>query len=260
MQRIWNGEFIVKYAEDESLQFSPASLQHKSGFLAHFRISKANVPRYQNALQILLSIVFLSLYTATVNTANDDGYLDTAEGMLFLFALAYLCDEISKIFKVGRAYIGFWNIINLLLYTIFSAAFVMRMVAFTMARDSDKRTELVVVSYQVMSAAAPLMWTRMLLYLDIYRFFGVLMIVTQEMLKESLVFVALLAIIVVGFLQAFLGFDSADGRLDVAVKILNSVVQSTLGSPAFELYEGSFALVLYYLFTFIISVVLLNIL
>lgn len=260
MQRVWNGDYIVKYADDESLQFSPAPTRHKAGFLSHFRIIRANVPRYQNALQILLSIAFLSLYTATVNTANDDGYLDAAEGMLFLFALGYLCDEISKIFKVGKAYIGFWNIINLLLYTIFSAAFVMRMVAFTLPKESDKRIDLVVVSYQVMSAAAPLMWTRMLLFLEIYRFFGVLMIVTQEMLKESLVFVALLAIIVVGFLQAFLGFDSADGRLDLAVRILNSVVQSTLGSPVFDLYEGSFALILYYLFTFIISVVLLNIL
>lgn len=169
-------------------------------------------------------------------------------------------DELNKIWKVGTAYIGFWNVVNLVMYIVFTGAFVLRMVAFTMSQDSEKRSELVIISYQILASAAPLMWTRMLLYLDIYRFFGVLMIVTQEMLKESLVFVALLIIIVIGFLQAFLGFDSADGRLDVAVKILNSVVQSTLGSPTFEVYEGSFALVLYYIFTFIISVVLLNIL
>lgn len=260
MQKIWNGEYLVKYAEDESLQFSPADFRHKAGITGHFRLSRANVPRYQNLLQILLSVVFLTLYTVTVNTANDDGIMDPAEGFLFLFVLGYLCDEVSKIYKVGKAYIGFWNTLNLLLYSVFTGAFVLRVVAYTKRSQSEERTELVTISYQILSAAAPLMWTRMLLYLDIYRFFGVLMIITQQMLKESLVFVALLVIIVIGFLQAFLGFDSADGRLDVARKILNSVVQATLGSPTFELYEGSFALILYYLFTFVISVVLLNIL
>lgn len=259
MKRVWEGDFVVKYAEDESLQFSPASHLHKSDFLAHLRLSRANVPRYQNAFQLLLSVIFLGLYTATVNTANDDGYFDAAEALLFLFTLGYLCDEFSKVFKVGKSYIGFWNTVSLSLYTVFVGAFITRMVAFGY-QNADKRLHLVVISYRILSAASPLIWVRMLLYLDIYRFFGVLTIVTQEMLKESLVFVALLAVIVVGFLQAFLGFDSADGRLDVAVRILNSVVQSTLGSPTFELYEGSFALVLYYLFSFIISVVLLNIL
>lgn len=260
MQKIWSGDYLVKYAEDESLQFSPTSHQHKSGFAEHFRVSRASVPRYQNLLQVALSTVFLGLYTGTVNTANDDGIMDVVEVMLFLFVLGYLCDEISKIYKVGKAYVAFWNTVNLLLYTVFAGAFVMRMIAFGMSPGSKKRVDLVIVSYQILSSAAPLMWTRMLLYLDVYRFFGVLMIVTQEMLKESLVFVALLVILVIGFLQALLGFDSADGRLDVAVKILNSVVQSGLGSPTFELYEGSFALILYYLFTFVMSVILLNIL
>ncbi|CCG82591.1 putative Potassium ion channel Yvc1 [Taphrina deformans PYCC 5710] len=260
MQKIWTGEYLVKYAEDESLQFTPNSVHHKSGFFEHYRVARASVPRYQNLLQITLSTVFLGLYTGTVNTANDDGVMDAVEVMLFLFVLGYLCDEVSKIYKVGKAYIAFWNAVNLMLYTVFAGAFVMRMVAFTIPKDSKKRVDLVIVSYQILSSAAPLMWTRMLLYLDNYRFFGVLMVVTQEMLKESLVFVALLVIIVIGFLQALLGFDSADGRLDVAVKILNSVLQSGLGSPAFELYEGSFALVLYYLFTFIMSIILLNIL
>lgn len=260
MNKIWNGDYLVKYAEDESLQFSSSVHQHRHQFWDHFKVSRCNIPRYQNILQILLSVIFLALYTGTVNTANDDGSMDAVEVLMFLFVFGYLCDEAAKIWKVGKAYVGFWNTLNLTMYVIFAGAIILRFVAFSLSQESEKREHYVVVSYQILSSAAPLMWIRMLLYLDIYRFFGVLMVVTQEMLKESLVFVALLVVIVIGFLQAFIGFDSADGKLDLAVKILHTVVQSTLGSPVFEVYEGSFALILYYIFTFVISVVLLNIL
>lgn len=91
MQKVWNGEYLVKYAEDETLQFSPASHRHNAGFFDHYRVTRGNVPRYQNLLQIVLSVVFLALYTATVNTANDDGAMDGAEGLLFLFVLGYFC-------------------------------------------------------------------------------------------------------------------------------------------------------------------------
>ena len=260
MNKIWAGDYLVKYAEDESLQFQQSVHRHNHNFWDHFKVSRCNIPRYQNILQIFLSLVFLGLYTGTVNTANDNGDMDAVEVLMFLFVFGYLCDEALKIMKVGRAYVGFWNTLNLTMYVIFAGAIGLRFAAFSLSQDSEMRTHLVVISYQILSSAAPLMWIRMLLYLDIYRFFGVLMVVTQEMLKESLVFVALLVVIVIGFLQAFIGFDSADGRLDLAVKILHTVVQSTLGSPVFEVYEGSFALILYYIFTFVISVVLLNIL
>jgi hypothetical protein len=46
---------------------------------------------------------------------------------------------------------------------------------------------------------------RQLLYLDFFRFFGTMIIVLKEMLKESAVFFLLLLVIVAGFVQSFFG-------------------------------------------------------
>ena len=59
-------------------------------------------------------------------------------------------------------------------------------------------------------------WMRLLLYLDSVRFFGAMLVVLKVMMKESLIFFALLIVIVVGFLQAFIGLDSADNNADVS--------------------------------------------
>lgn len=53
-------------------------------------------------------------------------------------------------------------------------------------------------------------WGRLLLYLDGYRFFGAMLIIVKVMMKESLIFFALLVVVWVGFLQAFIGLDEAD--------------------------------------------------
>lgn len=59
-------------------------------------------------------------------------------------------------------------------------------------------------------------WMRLLLYLDSIRFFGAMLVVLKVMMKESLIFFALLIVIIVGFLQAFVGMDNADTNADVS--------------------------------------------
>ena len=70
------------------------------------------VPQYQNALQIIISLVFLALYTGAINTINPSGDLDVVEALLYLFTLGFIFDEAVKFWKVGRFYLGFWNIFN----------------------------------------------------------------------------------------------------------------------------------------------------
>lgn len=65
-------------------------------------------------------------------------------------------------------------------------------------------------------------WMRLLLYLDTIRFFGAMLVVLKVMMKESLIFFALLTVIVIGFLQAFIGMDNADSNTDATVFILQS--------------------------------------
>jgi hypothetical protein len=106
-------------------------------------------------------------------------------------------------------------------------------------------------------------WMRLLLYLDSIRFFGAMLVVLQVMMKESLIFFALLIVIIVGFLQAFIGMDNADSNADATVFILQAMANAVMQSPDFSGFDNfahPFGLILYYIFTFLIMVVLLNIL
>ena len=100
-------------------------------------------------------------------------------------------------------------------------------------------------------------WMRLLLYLDTFRFFGAMLVVLKVMMKESLIFFALLIVVMVGFLQAFIGMDQAEDNSEVTSFILQAMAQSVLQSPNFEGF-GNFAhpfgIILYYIFTFVVMV------
>lgn len=106
-------------------------------------------------------------------------------------------------------------------------------------------------------------WMRLLLYLDTIRFFGAMMVVLKVMMKESLIFFALLLVILIGFLQAFIGMDNADSNADATIFIVQAMANAVMQSPEFSGFDNfahPFGLILYYIFTFLIMVVLLNIL
>jgi hypothetical protein len=88
-------------------------------------------PVYQNATQIIISVLYLGLYTGVINTVNSDGDLDVVEIILYIFTFGFLCDEFAKFWKVGRFYIGFWNIFNMVLYALLTTSLVMRFLAFS---------------------------------------------------------------------------------------------------------------------------------
>jgi len=106
-------------------------------------------------------------------------------------------------------------------------------------------------------------WMRLLLYLDSIRFFGAMLVVLKVMMKESLIFFALLIVIIIGFLQAFIGMDNADSNADATGFILQAMANAVMQSPdfsGFDAFAPPFGIILYYIFTFLIMVVLLNIL
>lgn len=104
-------------------------------------------------------------------------------------------------------------------------------------------------------------------------------------MKESLIFFALLIVVLIGFLQAFIGMDSADDNAVTAIGFIstqmvccyqnsqeNRIQRSTnhpsqlnaiMGSPEFDQWDRfapPFGLILYYIYNFIIIVILLNVL
>ena len=214
-------------------------------------------PRYQNIVQIFFSVFFLALYTGAINTINSSGDLDIVEAILYIMTAGFVFDEISKFWKVGRYYIGFWNVFNNTLYALLSVSFIMRMIALGYHQGEHNRITYNKLSYNFLAFSAPMFWIRLLLYLDTYRFFGAMLVVLKVMMKESLIFFALLIIIMVGFLQAFIGLDEVDDGRKVTNFILQAMANSVMQSPdfgGFEKFAPPFGIILYYIFTFVVMV------
>lgn len=119
--------------------------------------------------QVLVSVLYLLLYTIAVNTVNARGDVDFIEGLLYILTLSFLIDEAIKFWKVGKNYISFWNSFNLTLYSLLAISFVLRIIALAHSVGSDGRNDYNILSYNFLAVTAPLVWSRMLLYLDSIR-------------------------------------------------------------------------------------------
>ncbi len=263
---LWRG-WLVQDEEDPS-RFIDYKDKTSTRYLDHFDPDRMRVPQYQNVLQVVVSLIFLGLYTGAINTINPGGELDVVEGLLYIFTLGFICDELGKFYKVGRYYLGFWNIFNSTLYTMLAVSFIFRCIALSYtehehpAKD-DPRKHFNKISYDWLAFSAPMFWMRMLLYLDTFRFFGAMLVVLKVMMQESLIFFALLIVVLIGFLQGFIGMDQADLKLESVSFIMQQMLNAIMGDPSFDVwddFESPFGLILYYIYNFIIIVILLNVL
>ena len=69
-------------------------------------------------------------------------------------------------------------------------------------------------------------WMRLLLYLDALRFLGTMLVILKVMMKESAIFFLLLALICIGFLQAFIGLDQIDNNDFITSFIIQAMANS----------------------------------
>lgn len=260
---LWHG-WIVQDDKDAG-KFIEYKHRHQPYYWLHFDADRMRTPLYQNGLQIFFTALYLVLFTQCINTVNEDGDLDVVEGILYVMTLGYICDEISKFWKVGRYYFGFWNAFNNVLYALLTTSFVIRMIALTQSPDShnEQRRELNKLGYHFFAFSAPMFWMRMLLYLDVFRFFGAMLVVLKVMMRESLIFFALLIVVCIGFLQAFIGLNQTEGNASITSFVVENMIKAVLTSPEFEGFDDyahPFGLILYYIFSFIVMTILLNIL
>lgn len=253
---LWRG-WLVQDDSDPAC-FVPWNDRGDTNYWKHFHPDRMRAPQYQNAVQIFFSLLFLTLYTGAINTINSTGDLDVVEGILYLMTAGFMCDEIAKIWKVGWYYIGFWNAFNSTLYALLCTSFVTRMIALGHNSGEHYRHHYNELSYNFLAFSAPMFWMRLLLYLDTFRFFGAMLVVLKVMMKESLIFFALLIIVMVGFLQAFIGMDQGDDdAAEATTFILQAMANSVMQSPdfsGFEKYAPPFGIILYYIFTFVVMV------
>lgn len=233
---LWRG-WLVQDDEDPS-RFVGYENKSNTNYWAHLDPDRMRVPMYQNVVQVAMSVVYLGLFTGAINTMNPSGDVDLVEGLLYIFTLGFVCDEIAKFWKVGRFYIGFWNVFNSTLYALLTVSFVFRMVALGHTANSVNRDHYNQLSYKFLACTAPMFWTRLLLYLDTFRFFGAMLVVLKVMMRESLIFFALLIVIIVGFLQAFVGLDLTDNALDATEFIIQAMLNAIMQSPEFDGFDA----------------------
>ncbi|GAM84500.1 hypothetical protein ANO11243_024960 [Dothideomycetidae sp. 11243] len=253
---LWRGWLVQD--DDDPSRFIEYNDKASTDYWAHLDPDRMRVPLYQNALQIVFSFIYLALYTGAINTINEEGDLDIVEGLLYVFTVGFVFDEVSKVWKVGRYYLGFWNIFHTVLYVLLTVSFILRMVALSYERDSSPRIHYNTLSYNFLAFSAPLFWGRMLLYLDTFRFFGAMLVVMKVMMKESLIFFALVIVVLIGFLQAFVGMDHVHNDTKSSVVfVFRALIDGLMDDPDFQSFDHfapPLGLILYYCYNFIISV------
>ncbi|KAI0832277.1 hypothetical protein F5Y06DRAFT_281130 [Hypoxylon sp. FL0890] len=261
---LWRGWLVQD--ENDPASFVDYKERDNTAFLPHLDPDRMRAPMYQNAFQLIISIIYLTLYTGAINTINPAGDLDFVEVLLYIFTLGFIFDELTKFYKAGYHILSFWNAFNNVLYSLLMVSLAMRLVAFSKSPgdDADSRQKFNQLSYNFLAFTAPMFWVRLLLYLDSFRFFGAMLVVLKVMMKESIIFFALLIVVIIGFLQAFIGMDYADDMAgEDTVFILQAMANAIMQSPdfsGFERFSPPFGIILYYLFTFVVMVILLNIL
>lgn len=253
---LWRG-WLVQDENDPSV-FVDYEAKDNISFFVHMDPDRMRAPKYQNAAQLLFSVIYLALYTAAINSVNPTGVLDGAEVAMYVFTLGFVCDEVVKFYKAGYHILGFWNAFNGVLYSFLTASLIFRIIGLTAPVHSHFREHYSTLSYNMLSFIAPMFWSRLLLYLDSFKFFGAMLVVLKVMMKESVIFFALLIIIIIGFLQAFIGLDLADDNVAGDVMfIVESMLKAILQSPEFDGFEGfgpPWGIILYYCFTFVVTV------
>ncbi|KAK6537532.1 hypothetical protein TWF694_011714 [Orbilia ellipsospora] len=263
MKYLWNGWIIQD--EHDPTHFVPYEKLTSTNYWTHVHPDRLKAPAYQNAFQMFVSFIYLGLYTAAINTVNPDGDIDVIEGILYVFTLGFVMDEASKFWKVGRWYLGFWNVFNCILYALLTVSFVLRCIALSQPVDTSERSKYNTLSYNFLAFSAPMFWCRILLFLDSFRIFGAMLVILKQMFQETFIFFSLLIIIMIGFLQAFMGLDNTDAEKAPPMTgfIFRTMTNALLQSPDFESFDQfspPFGMILYYIFTFVIMVLLLNIL
>lgn len=257
---LWRGWIVQSEKDPYSYELYKGASSHKLS--THFNPSRVKTPLYQNILEIFLSLLYLALFSIVLNTHNlpSEG-LDVFEVMFYFFTFGLICDELIKFYHIGFNYFGFWNAFNDVMYAIVAVAVGFRISSLVHSNPSKEIYD--EMSFRILSLASPMMWSRLLLYLDAQKFVGAMIVVIKTMMQESILFFVMLFFILVGFLQGFLGLDAADGKSEETKAIFLFLVKSVIGSSGFgdvKMLVQPYASILYFVFTFVLSVILMNIL
>lgn len=173
VQYLWKGWLVQD--DDDATRFVDYKEKGNTRYWIHLDPDRMRAPVYQNATKVIFSLIYLGLYTGAINTVNPTGDLDVVEILLYIFTLGFVCDEIGKLWKVGRYYIGFWNVFNVVLYGLLTTSLVLRCLALSYPLQDHPednhglRGHYNELSYNFLAFSAPMFWMRLLLFMDTVR-------------------------------------------------------------------------------------------
>ncbi|RXK41316.1 calcium activated cation channel [Tremella mesenterica] len=274
---LWRGDWVQQNNENDDIDYVRYEPVERTTVWQHLNPQRMNVPRYQTAFRQVMWIVFLFVYSQSVQSPLDsldpEHEFDEWEYVLYTMTLAYLIEEGVKVVKTIKlaprplATIGFWTVINFITDGLLLSAFALRIAGLSMEDNkSEKAQQLHFKSFQVLSCVAPLIWIKLLTVFDGFKVVGTLQVVTFRMLRESAIFFILLALMGCGFLQSMYALDAADGESGGGAIVINSLIQALLGAPDFETpnerFGWPFGLIVYYEYTwnFLSTIILVNVL
>ena len=145
VEYLWKGRLIQDEADAST--FTEYKKMDRPNYWDHVHPDLMRAPIYQNATQIIFSFVYLGLFSQVIATVNPSGEIDVVEVILYVFTFGFICDEASKLWKVGRNYIGFWNVFNVVLYALLTTSLVIRFIALSHSADDPRRKESNELSY-----------------------------------------------------------------------------------------------------------------
>ncbi|KAI9029228.1 hypothetical protein DFJ74DRAFT_765063 [Hyaloraphidium curvatum] len=255
IDEIWRGSLMLR--PTHMLPTYRAATQQDVGF-GGILDGRLRIPRYQYFIEIGVFAIFVFNFTLVVN--GRDKYPQIEEWLMWAQAIAYFLHELYQAAQVGLSiyFLNLWNGLDAIMYGIFITAFAIRMYAINQT-DSGRLAYYNDMAYDLVSINAIFLWCRMLSIFSGYRYMGTSMLITKAMLKDSLLFLVLFALVLVGFAQTFVGLNPALAPGSTINFLLKAVLQAADYDMA-ETYHPIYGPVLFMCWLAVAGIVLMNLL
>ncbi|TIA90235.1 hypothetical protein E3P81_02567 [Wallemia ichthyophaga] len=273
---LWNGSWVQIHTDtsQNQIEYVPYHKTDGHSLFHHFDPSKIAVPKYQNYLRIVIWVVFLAVFSFSVQSPteqlNPKKRFDEWEYVLYGMSISFLFEEANRMFKSLRIrglspVFNFWTIVNVITYVILTLSFNLRVAGIYSVDESDK-DRLHMLSFEILSMASPLIWIKLLPIFDLFLYVGTMELVIIRMIRQSLVFFLLLGVVFAGHAQALYALDAADGEQGSFASICKILLRSIFGDADFGTVANQarfgqpFGEFIFYAWCFVTIIILLNVL
>ncbi|CAM9247466.1 unnamed protein product [Scytosiphon promiscuus] len=212
------------------------------------------VPAMRMGLDFAVYLGMLTLFCA-VTLSHDHGPLTTGEIVFAVYLLAGVITELRELRRNVNFYIAdHWNPIDLLGLGLAAGGFI--------TRFADRTSSLGRVLYAL---SAPLIFSRLLFYAQLFRFQGPMIQVIFSMMGEMIKFGVVILVVMLGFAVSFHSlFEQTDTFGETCLTLFKGMLGEVgffdeFRSDEYSEYEGV-ATALFILFLVIIAIMLLNLL